>query len=795
MMNRGRTIAWLVMLLAAASPAAPQQLQPPAAQQPAVPPTAGPPAAGQQPPATPAPVDDATANTPLAKLLGGRADRQEMVGNRLSMIGSVELQGPNNSPVKFFADQVDIYVDENRLEARGNVVFSDANGRIAAERVVFDLATGTGIFYDASGSMAMGQYANVNQFAGQDPDVYFYGERIEKLPDRKYRITKGAFTTCVQPTPRWELASGTVDITLDDYALARGTVLRVKGMPVLYLPVVYYPLQNDERATGFLLPTYGTSTYRGQAISNGFFWAIDRSQDLTLMHDWFTSAGQGAGAEYRYVADAASSGNIKAYRFNRKATTYDTGQVLPADQSIEVQAALNHRLTRRLRARARVDYFTDLLTQQLYHQNIYQSTRSTRVIDGSLSGTFGRASASAQYLRSEYLSTNLQSNVYGSTPRLSASIAPAMIAGKPIYASAFSEYAFIPQQTLINGKVLTDRSLGKWDVSPSVRMPLSSLTYLSANTSASYRSTYYSRSLDSAGLLTDEPLLRQYLTVRTEVIGPVLTKIWDTPESTLTERMKHIIEPTFAVDYTTEFANQLSVPSTNDAADYVVGGNTRFTYGVTNRVFFRTRPTEQARAQTREFITIGVQQSYYSDPLASLYDTSYVSYSGRPKAVHLSPVAVVARFAPTLALDTNARVEYDVNGNGMQSFSTGGSLSSLRGSANLTFSRTRSTPASDPNSFLTGSTSMRMRNGRVTGQYLLSWDVARGYIVNQAVSAQYMAQCCGVQLEFQKFNYLPSTILSPTLPADRRFNVSIVLAGLGSISNFFGAFGGTSTVR
>ena len=793
-MTRASVILGVSLLLAGSS-AAGQQIQPPASQLPGVPAPAAP-AAVQQPPEPPAP-PASTANTPLAKLLGGRADRQEVVGNRLSMIGSVELQPPN-SMVKFFADQVDIYFDENRLEARGNVVFSEADGRIAAERVEFDLAKGTGVFYDASGIMAMGQFANPTQFAGQDPDVYFYGERIEKLPDRKYRITKGAFTTCVQPTPRWELTSGSVDITLDDYAIARGTVLRVKGMPVFYLPVVYYPLQSEERATGFLLPTYGTSTYRGQAISNGFFWAIDRSRDLTLMHDWFTKSGQGAGAEYRYIADAQSSGNVKLYRFTRKTTTYDDDgvtTVVPADQSFEVQAAVNHRLTQRWRARARVDYFTDILTQQMYHQNIYQSTRSTRVIDGSVSGSFGRASASAQYQRNEYLSNNLQSNVYGNTPRLAASIAPSMLFGTPIYASATSEYAFIPQQTLVNGNVLTDRSLGRFDVAPSVRVPLSRLTYLAANTSASYRSTYYSRSLDSSGVLTDEALLRQFLTVRTEVIGPVLTKIWDTPESTRTERMKHLIEPTFAVDYTTEFANQASVPSTNDAADYVVGGNARVTYGVTNRLFFRGRPTEEVRGQTREFLTIGVQQSYYSDAQASLYDTSYVSYSGRPKAVHLSPFAAIVRFSPTSAIDTNARVEYDVNGNGMQSFSTGSTISASRASANLTFSRTRPTPSTTPNSFLTGSGSARMRDGRVTSQYTLSWDLARGYIVNQAVSASYMAQCCGFLVEFQKFNYQPSTILSPSLPADRRFNVSIVLAGLGSISNFFGAFGGSSTVR
>ncbi len=82
----------------------------------------------------------------------------------------------------------------------------------------------------------------------------------------------------------------------------------------------------------------------------------------------------------------------------------------------------------------------------------------------------------------------------------------------------------------------------------------------------------------------------------------------------MTERMKHVIEPTFAVDYTTEFANQLNVPKTNDAADYVVGGAARVTYGITNRLFYRGRPTEEVKGQTREFVTVGVQQSYYTNP-------------------------------------------------------------------------------------------------------------------------------------------------------------------------------------
>ena len=177
--------------------------------------------------------------------------------------------------------------------------------------------------------------------------------------------------------------------------------------------------------------------------------------------------------------------------------------------------------------------------------------------------------------------------------------------------------------------------------------------------------------------------------------------------------------------------------------------------------------------QTREFVTIGVQQSYYSDPLASLYDTSYVSYSGRRTAVALSPIAVTARFSPAVAFDTNARVEYDVNGNGMQSFSTGGSLNAARASANLTFSRTRPTPR-----HRTQQLSHRVHgraDARTARHRQLRPQLGRGpRLHRQPVRVHDLhGAVLRRQFEFQKFNYQPSTFGSPTLPADRRFNVSL----------------------
>jgi LPS-assembly protein len=221
---------------------------------------------------------------------------EQVSPTHLRLTGEVEIEGEDLS---FTADEVDLYTDTNRLVARGNVVFASPEGRIAADQVDYNTQTGTGTFLQASGILSLGPTADRLPFGDQDPDVYFYGEQLEKTAPRRYRVTNGGFTTCVQPTPRWEVTSGSVTLSLDEYAFARNTILRVKGVPLLYLPVMYYPIQEDERATGFLLPSYGASTVRGQAVSNAFFWAINRSQDATFFHDWFTRSGQGTGAEYR----------------------------------------------------------------------------------------------------------------------------------------------------------------------------------------------------------------------------------------------------------------------------------------------------------------------------------------------------------------------------------------------------------------------------------------------------------------------------------------------------------------
>jgi hypothetical protein len=88
---------------------------------------------------------------------------------------------------------------------------------------------------------------------------------------------------------------------------------------------------------------------------------------------------------------------------------------------------------------------------------------------------------------------------------------------------------------------------------------------------------------------------------------------------------------------------------------------------------------------------------------------------------------------------------------------------------------------------------MRWLDGRVTGSYNLNWDIGRSYIVSQSAMLSYLAQCCGLTMEFQKFNY-GSLGINVATPSDVRFNFGFTLAGLGTIpSNLFGAFGSGNT--
>ncbi len=721
-----------------------------------------------------------------------------LADNHLRLTGEVELEGEG---WEFYADQVDLFTDESRLDATGNVVYVAEGARLAAERAEINTEDLTGIFYSASGSVNMGEEVERSMFGSQEPDMYFYGETIEKVGPRTYRLSNGGFTSCVQPTPRWELTSSSITINLDDYALLRNTVLEVKGVPVFYLPVMYYPIQEDGRATGFLMPTYGTSTFRGTSLSNAFFWAMGRSQDATFLHDWFTSRGQGSGAEYRYVRDRGSEGNVRTYFLNETETTISrngSDRILPARRSYEIRGDVRQQLTPNITARGNIDFFSDITVQQTYYNNILEASNRDRSLSGNVAGSWGTYQLSGTFDANETFFGDESATLWGGGPRLNFGQGQLAIPGTPFYYSFDTEYVRLLRRTTFDpggDERQTDTGLHRVDVNPTLQIPFTRWPFLTVNSAISFQSTYWTERIDvNSGTQVPIGVVRNFVDMQSQISGPSFVKIWDTPDSSYSERMKHVIEPyvtlrrVSAIDRFDEIVRLESV-------DSIVGGVTQVTYGVNNRVYARLAGGRSASA-AREILTVGLTQTYYTNDQAAQFDRRFSTSFNDTSPSNFSPVALTVRGEPTDTLSASLRAEYDTDFGAIRTIGADGTYD-FRGLVQTTagWSQRRFIEGlqgfDDParlDHYLNALTWVQNRGNTLGGAYQFHYDVLRDRVLQQRVLVYYNAQCCGVSVEYQTFDFSGLGTRAP-VPQDRRFNLSFTLAGLGTFANVFGAFG------
>jgi len=692
--------------------------------------------------------------------------------------------------IQLFGDEVEIFTDIDRLRASGNVVFVSGTSRIAAERMEFNTRTKTGTFYVASGTVNMeGRGIDPSFFGAGDPAAYFYGETVEKLGPDRYRISHGGFTTCVQPTPRWELVSGTTTLTVDKRAVLKNSVLKVKDVPVFYLPYMYYPINRENRSTGFLMPTYGNSTIRGRTLNNAFFWAISRSQDATVYHDWYAKTGQSLGGEYRYTR-TQGSGEMKSFFLNEHNTTYEqsNGSTVdyPGARNYQITGTASQRIGSHLRATFNANYFSSLVVQQRYQQDIYNATNRSRIIGANLQGNWGAQTISFTADRSETLNSDVSSYVYGSKPRILLGRGEKKIPAIPVYYGAKFEYVELIRQEIV-GERVTDRGLTRLDFVPTVRFPFTRWSFLTFNTSAAWHDTYWTESLVD-NRQVEEPTSRKYYELATRITGPTFSRVFTRTGSGGMQKIKHVIEPTVSIRRTSAFENDQIVKL--DGSDYNVGGFTRVNYGVASRVYAK-------RDQAREVMTFTVDQSYYTDQKASRFDSGYSSsyLYGEPSS--FSPVTYQMRVSPTPLIDGSMVAEYDTKKGLLQLFNVNGGASVLpyvRAAGGWSHRKNDQYTADNPNrtdNFLQASATLSTGlPAALKGFYQFNYDLKRKVFVQQRISAAYNSQCCGIAVEYQSFNYATGGFTAIGVPKDRRFNLSFTLAGIGSFSNMFGSFGG-----
>lgn len=191
------------------------------------------------------------------------------------------------------ADQLEYDQPTDLAKARGHVLINRAGNVYQGPLLELRVDAFEGFFNEPS------YHFLSNQAHGQ-------ADRVDFLDEQRAVIHNATFTTCRRlpgPSwmPDWILKAST--ITLDneeDVGTATGALLSFKGLPLLPVPYISFPL-SEQRKSGVLPPTIGLDNVNGSEVSVPYYWNIAPNRDATITPTLMSKRGVNIGTEFRYL--------------------------------------------------------------------------------------------------------------------------------------------------------------------------------------------------------------------------------------------------------------------------------------------------------------------------------------------------------------------------------------------------------------------------------------------------------------------------------------------------------------
>jgi LPS-assembly protein len=617
-------------------------------------------------------------------------------GNVDARIGTYRLQ----------ADKMTVYEAENRILAEGSVVFDQADQqRITGSRAEWNYRTKTGYFIDSTG------YTNQTQDGTR---IYFTADRVEKISLDTIVATNVQVTACDEDVPKWGFQANKARIKAGDRVRIYSPQLKIKKIPVFFLPYASVSIKHRDRASGFLTPTFGGSGSKGFRLSNAYYLTLGRSADFTFRNDIYTQRGVGFGADLRTRANSRSFFNAGFYAVKDRVfgPAEDADHPDQGGSSFYVEGV--HYFKNGFTAAADVNITSNLAFRQVFSDNIQQAIspeETSQVFVNKENKEY-----SFNFLaRTQVISlTNARVRIR-ELPSISIEKRPTILSffeKLPIYFSfegaaegtSRKETVEDPVQfvnEVLGNPIITPSIVQRLDLHPRFELPL---TFAGWNITAAGngRVTFYSNSLDPATRnVLGRNVTRTYGEFELDIRPPALARDFSHGGNFF---FRHVIEPYVTYRRLAGIYNFDRIIR----FDYVdaIADTNEFEFGVANRFFTRrstenvsdaalkatgtsptveTSPTaetaQSVATQPYEALTVTVRAKYFFDPFFGgalkpgrrnqFYPLNTLSgfvYGGLPRT--FSPVNVDARYRPRRDLFADFRTDIDTNGGGIRSVST-----------------------------------------------------------------------------------------------------------------------------
>ncbi len=271
----------------------------------------------------------------------------------------------NEKPLTIKADWIRYDIEAERVYAKGNLSMLTADQDVNALEAVIDLKDETATLTETT-------------LVVPENNLHFSGREVEKTDPVTYLFKKGDFTACKLEEgkePPWRFQADEALFKVEKVVVLKHTVLRVKGVPVLYVPYMALPA-NTKRKTGFLFPEISQSDRSGTGLVTPYFIDLSPSSDITLYPGYLAKRGATVGAEFRHISDYNSRETIAASFLHDKLDDAD-GDDYKSDDYLRteknrywIRGKLDHDFGNNLQAKIDLDLASDRDFIEEFRRNV-----------------------------------------------------------------------------------------------------------------------------------------------------------------------------------------------------------------------------------------------------------------------------------------------------------------------------------------------------------------------------------------------------------------------------------------
>src|SRR5579872_1018191 len=240
------------------------------------------------------------ANRAMTQLTDGTiicADHQEKAGDVYKLRGNGEIR---YRTYVLRADELAYDSDTGEASASGHFTLDGGpnDDHIKASHGVYNLTAETGRLFDVTATTGLRFRGNRAVLTSTAPFA-FSGKIVEKTSPNHYLVYDGTITTCELPHPNWQFDAHKVVVDAGGNASIYHSRFVLHGFPVFYFPYATHPVARETRSTGFLVPTVGRSSTKGNIVGDSFYWAINPSMDATVGAEYYSLRGWSQRGEFR----------------------------------------------------------------------------------------------------------------------------------------------------------------------------------------------------------------------------------------------------------------------------------------------------------------------------------------------------------------------------------------------------------------------------------------------------------------------------------------------------------------